>query len=98
MVFKDSNEQTLKEVIEQLLKTYRIEGKVYEHRLIAKYPEVVGGMIARYTKSLRIRNRILFLEITSPVVRNELSFAREKLTKSLNEVAGKNIIDKIVIK
>jgi predicted nucleic acid-binding Zn ribbon protein len=98
MVFRESNEQTLKEVIEQLLKAYRIEGKVYEHMLISKYPEVVGPMIARYTENMRIRNRILFLTINSSVVKNELSYAREKLTKSLNDAAGRDVIDKIVIK
>lgn len=98
MAFRDSNEQSLKQVIEELLRSYRIEGKMYEHMLISKYPEVVGPMIARYTESLRIRNRILFLQISSPVVKNELSYAREKLTKSLNAAAGKDIIDKIVIK
>lgn len=98
MVFRESNEQTLKEVIEQLLKTYRIEGKVHEQMLISKYPEVVGPMIARYTENLRIRNRTLFLTINSAVVKNELSYAREKLTKSLNDAAGKDVIDKIVIK
>jgi predicted nucleic acid-binding Zn ribbon protein len=98
MVYRESNEQTLKEVIEQLLKAYRIEGKVHEHMLISKYPEVVGPMISRYTENLRIRNRTLFLTINSAVVKNELSYAREKLTKSLNEAAGKDVIDKIVIK
>lgn len=98
MVFKESNEQTLKEVIEQMLKAYRLDNKLYEQRLITKYPEVVGPMISRYTDSIRIRNRILFLELSSPVVRNELSYARTTLLRSLNKEAGKEVIDKIVIK
>jgi|AntRauTorcE11898_2_1112593.scaffolds.fasta_scaffold00543_6 predicted nucleic acid-binding Zn ribbon protein len=98
MVFKESNEQSLKEVIEKLLKSYRLDGKLYEQRLISKYPEVVGPMIARYTDSIRIRNKTLFLEISSPVVSNELTYARSTLLRSLNKEAGKEVIDKIVIK
>ena len=98
MVFKQTNEQTLGEVIEQLMDSYRIKNRFYEQKLIAKYPEIVGSMISRYTERLQIRNRVLFLRIASPLVRNELSYARSSLTESLNKAVGKNVIDKIVLK
>ncbi len=98
MVFKQSNEQTLSEVIEQLMESYRIKNRFYEQKLIAKYPEIVGPMISRYTDRLYIRNRVLFLQVSSPLVRNELSYARTSLTESLNKSVGKNVIDKIVLK
>lgn len=98
MAYRNSNEQTLKQVLEQLFKTYRIDHKVNEQLLIAKYKEMVGPMIAKYTQSARIRNRILFLEITSSVVKNELSYAKTKLVDNLNREVGKKVIDKIVIK
>ncbi|MGM0566965.1 MAG: DUF721 domain-containing protein [Bacteroidota bacterium] len=98
MVFKQTNEQTLGEVIEQLMESYRIKNRFYEQKLIAKYPEIVGPMISRYTENLQIRNRVLFLKIASPLVRNELSYARSSLTESLNKAVGKDVIDKIVLK
>jgi len=98
MVFKQTNEQTLGEVIEQLMDSYRIKHRFYEQKLIAKYPELVGPMISRYTERLQIRNRVLFLKIASPLVRNELSYARSSLTESLNKAVGKDVIDKIVLK
>ena len=98
MVYKQTNEQTLGEVIEQLMDSYRIKNRFYEQRLIAKYPEIVGPMISRYTEGLQIRNRVLFLKIASPLVRNELSYARSSLTESLNKAVGKDVIDKIVLK
>lgn len=98
MVFKQSNEQSLSEVIEQLMESYRIKNRFYEQKLIAKYPEIVGPMISRYTERLQIKNRVLFLKIASPLVRNELSYARSSLAESLNKAVGKDVIDKIVLK
>ena len=80
------------------MNSYRIKNRFYEQKLIAKYPEIVGPMISRYTESLQIRNRVLFLKIASPLVRNELSYARSSLTESLNKAVGKDVIDKIVLK
>jgi predicted nucleic acid-binding Zn ribbon protein len=88
----------LKEVIQYLLKSYGLERKLDEQHIRAKWAELVGPMINRYTSSLKIKGDVLFVEISSPVVRNELSYAREKLLQSLNESVGKTILKKIVIK
>ncbi|MEA3505060.1 MAG: DUF721 domain-containing protein [Bacteroidota bacterium] len=96
--FRDSNEQSLKEVIEYLLKAYRIDGRVNEQRLISNWENVVGPMIGKYTTSLRIHHKVLFVELTSSVVRNELNYAKEKLVKSLNDTVGARVINRIVLK
>jgi len=96
--FSNSNEQTLKEVIGQLLKAYRIDGKLAEQKVIANWEQVVGPMIGKYTKSIRIHHKVLFVELTSSVVRNELEYAKEKLVKSLNDSVGTKAINRIVLK
>jgi predicted nucleic acid-binding Zn ribbon protein len=95
---KYSNDQSLGSAIKEFLHAYHLEEKFNQTRLLHSWEGVVGKMIALHTKDLYIRNKILFVKIDSPALRNELSYAREKIVRSLNEEAESNVIEDIVFK
>ncbi len=98
MSFRVSNEQTLGEVVKTLIEMYRIEGKLKEASLINAWESVVGEMIAKHTVQLRINKKVLYIEVDSAALRNELTYAREKLKKALNRKVKDNVIDEVVIR
>ncbi len=95
---KRKNEYSLKEVIEQLIKTYRMESKLDETQLISSWEKVTGGIFAKHTEHLSIKNKILFVKMDSAVLRSELAMARSKLVDMLNKEIGKKIIEDIVFR
>ncbi len=90
--------QNIKEIITVILQQNNLEGKLAEVRLIRAWEELLGKTIARYTKRLYIKNKILYVSVSSSVVRNELLLIRDELMKKLNETAGNEIIHKIILK
>jgi predicted nucleic acid-binding Zn ribbon protein len=92
------NEYTLKQAIEQMMQTYRLQGKVDEVKLLNAWDKVMGQAIAKYTRNLRIENRVLYVEINSAALRQELSYGRAKMVQLLNEAAGANVIDDVVLR
>lgn len=93
---KKSNDQTLKEVINELLEAYKLGDKLKEVRLIGSWEKVVGKLINKHTKNLYIKKKVLFVKLDSAALRNELSYARQKIIKALNKEADKEVIDDIV--
>lgn len=98
MCAKKRNELTLKEAINEMMQTYRLQGKLDEMNLINCWEKVMGAVIAKYTRKIHIDNRILYVEINSAALREELSYGRSKMVKLLNEEAGGNIIDDVVLR
>lgn len=94
-MIRKSNEITLKDAIESLLNTYKLNGKLNETRLISAWDKVVGNQIARHTDDLYIKGEMLFVKLDSAALKNELSMAKTKLITSLNRVAGVNVITEI---
>ncbi len=92
------NEHTLKEAIDQLLKAYKLDDKLSEHKLIASWEHVMGAMIAKHTKDLYIKHKQLFVTLDSAALRNELSLAKTKIVTLLNEEAGHEVITEIILK
>lgn len=88
----------ISEIIASLLKEQGLEDKLYENRLINSWEELLGKTIARTTRSLYIKDRILFVHISSSVVKHEVMMIRDDLVTRLNKKAGKTIIDKIVLR
>jgi predicted nucleic acid-binding Zn ribbon protein len=93
-----SNEQPIGAVIKEFLETFRLEDKLNETKLIKSWEKVVGPLVAKHTKGLYIKNRILFVRIDSSALRNELLYSREKIVKDLNNEVSSEIIEDIVFK
>ena len=45
-----------------------------------------------------MKSKILYVEINSSVVKNELFMMREEIRRKLNEKAGEELVEKIIFK
>ncbi|MDR2968887.1 MAG: DUF721 domain-containing protein [Tannerellaceae bacterium] len=96
---KRKNSQTIGEVIRDFLEENKhLQQRIHETRIEHAWTEVLGEMVMRYTRNLYVKNRILYVSISSSVLRNELNLSRERLVKNLNRHAGADVIDSIVIR
>ncbi len=93
-----SNTQPLSEVLRDFVKAANFDRKLKEVDIVQSWEEIFGKTIAHYTKSVSLNNRILFVQISSSVVKNELFMMREEIRKKLNERAGEELIEKIIFK
>ncbi|MEG1617845.1 MAG: DUF721 domain-containing protein [Bacteroidales bacterium] len=92
------NAQSVGEVIQEFLKGANLEAKIFEQKLLRAWPEVLGHEMASYTANLYVKNKTLYVQLTSAVLRNELMMCRERLIKSLNERVGAEVITNIIFR
>ncbi|MDH6341613.1 putative nucleic acid-binding Zn ribbon protein [Parabacteroides sp. PFB2-12] len=96
---KRKNTQTIGEVLRDFMAENReLRTKIYETRIERSWNEVLGPMATRYTRSLYVRNGVLYVSLSSSVLRSELTLCRDRLVKSLNDHAGDEVIKDIVIR
>lgn len=87
----------LDEVLRKFLREEGLEVPLQQKRLIDAWEVVTGNMVSRYTAEKFIRNQTLFVKITNPALRQDLSMMRTQLVKRLNEQVGSFIISDIKI-
>ncbi len=95
---RKSNTQKIGEVISEYLKELKIDKKIAETRLISSWSAIVGPTIARQTEKIYIRNGVFYVHLTSPVLRNELSFMKTRIIEVLNEQAGERVVTRVVLR
>jgi predicted nucleic acid-binding Zn ribbon protein len=93
-----SNTQPLSEVLREYIREMRMDKKLKEVDALQSWEELLGKSVARYTRNIYISNKVLYVSLSSSVVKNELFMMREEIVKKLNENAGTEIIEKIVFK
>lgn len=93
-----SNTQSLAEALRDYISEMRMERKLKEVDVVQSWESLLGKTIARYTRNIYFSKGILFVEITSPVVKNELMMMREEIRQRLNKKADEDMITKIVFK
>jgi predicted nucleic acid-binding Zn ribbon protein len=89
---RNSNETPLSEVIDKLLRAYRLDGKMKELDVIEAWPEMMGIAVANRTKEISIRNKVLYLTMDSSVMRDELSYGKQIIIQRINQKAGFEMI------
>ncbi|CAN5374054.1 DUF721 domain-containing protein [soil metagenome] len=98
MSSKKSNEYTLKQAIDEMMRSFRLQGKMDEMKLINGWEKVMGAVILKYTRKIHIENRILYVELSSAALREELSYGKTKMIKMLNDEAGGSVIDEVILR
>lgn len=71
--------------------------KLAETRLVDSWTTVLGSSVSRFTDNLYIRKRVLYVRLTSSVLKSELMLCREQMIGKLNSQAGRNVIDNIIL-
>ena len=84
--------QQVKNLILQVLREQGLETPLLQKRLIESWPTVAGEAIARYTTQVRIYNQTLYVSLTVPALRAELSMRRREFVTRLNEYVGNQVI------
>jgi len=60
--------------------------------------EVMGNNVNSYTNEIVLKKNTLYVNLSSSVLRQELSFGKQKIIDLLNNELGKTIIKKIVLR
>lgn len=84
--------QSLRDLILRNLRQQGLETPLLQKRLIDAWPVVAGPVIARYTLNAYIMNQTLFVHLSSPALRADLSMRKTDFIRRLNAQVGSRVI------
>ncbi len=87
--------QSVKDLILRNLREQGLEMPLLQKRLIEAWPQIAGPVAERYTLNTYIYNQTLFVRLSSPALRSDLSMRRQELVAQLNQYVGSQVITDI---
>jgi predicted nucleic acid-binding Zn ribbon protein len=86
------------DILEEFFKRPYVARKIAEGKLPEFWREIVGEHVANLTNDVRLERGILHVSVSSSVVRNDLFFRRDQLAQLINQRAGMQLVNAVIIR
>ena len=90
------NNTEIKDLVNMFLKKNKLEKGLLDLEVKKVWFELMDNGIANYTLDVNLRNKTLYIKLSSPALKQELSYGKEKLMDLINKKFDKEIVQKIV--
>lgn len=96
---KRNNEHiSIADALKEFVETNKLEYGLDVVNVQDTWREMMGNGVNNYTTDIQLKNNTLYVQLSSSVLREELSYGKEKIISMLNESLGKDVITKLVLR
>lgn len=88
---------SLSDVLKDFIASNRLEKGLNKVSVEEAWHRLMGPAISKYTDKVILEGDILRIRLSSSVLREELSYGKEKIIEMINEELGQELVRKIVL-
>ena len=93
-----NNENTVGEVLKFIIKDNKLQAGMDQISVKEAWKSLMGNGVNSYTKNVILKGTVLYVELSSAVLREELSFGKDKIVAMLNEELRRDIVKEVVLR
>ena len=98
MTKRKNDNLPLGEALREFIKENKLQKGMDKVNAREAWSNLMGNGVNSYTSSVELRNGILFVSLSSSVLREELSHGKSKIIDLLNEELGRDLIRELVLR
>lgn len=95
---KRDTSKKLSTILEEVLRENNMNRQLLEHKASSLWSMVLGPTVNHVTRDVYVHNGVMFVELTSSVVRQELTMIKNRIMKRINEAVGSDVLTDIVFR
>ncbi|MDH3323196.1 MAG: DUF721 domain-containing protein [Flavobacteriaceae bacterium] len=95
MAKRENDTYKIKDLIPHMLKENKLQGGIDQLDVKEVWDTVMGNGVMSYTDSVLLKNKTLFVKLSSSTLREELSYGKEKIISMMNDALKKELIKSI---
>ena len=98
MAKRTSNESSISEVLQQFIQVNKLEAGMDKIDVVQAWKNLMGNGVNSYTQEVVLKGSTLYVKLTSAVLREELSYGKQKIIKMINEELRKDVITTVIFR
>lgn len=95
---RHNGNKSLEAIIQAFVETNNLQHGLDKVNVREAWANLMGNGVNNYTTAIELKNETLYVQLSSSVLREELSYGTEKIINMLNESVGKDIVKKLVLR
>jgi hypothetical protein len=93
-----SNQSTVGDVLKQIIQVNKLQPGMDQIDVKEAWQNLMGNGVNSYTKNVALRGSTLYVELSSSVLREELSHGKSKIIAMINEELQREVIKEVVLR
>ena len=93
-----NNESSIGDVLKEFIQSNKLQSGIDQISVKEAWVSLMGNGVNSYTKNVTLKGETLYVELSSSVLREELSHGRSKIITMINEELKREIVKSIVLR
>ncbi len=93
-----NNESSIADVLKEIIQVNKLQPGMDQISVKEAWVSLMGNGVNSYTKNVVLKGSTLYVELTSAVLREELSYGKDKIIKMINDELRRNIVKDVVLR
>ena len=89
--------QSISALMKDVIKENKLTKGINQISVKEAWAKLMGNGVLSYTSKVELTGKTLVVKLKSSVLREELSYGKEKIIKMMNEELGEALISKIIL-
>jgi len=98
MAKRHNDINSFSDALKDFVKTNKLEKGLDKVNVEDAWKRLMGNGVNNYTTAIKLDRQTLYVQLSSSVLREELSYGTSKIITMLNEELGKEIVKKLVLR
>ncbi len=90
--------QNIADALKEFVETNKLDKGLDAVNVQDAWKQMMGNGVNKYTTNIQLKGTTLYVQLSSSVLREELSYGNQKIIAMLNESLGKELIKKLVLR
>ena len=98
MAKRHTEHLSISDALKEFVETNKLQTGLDKINVADAWKNLMGNGVNNYTTAIKLERETLYVQLSSSVLREELSYGKEKIITMLNESLGKDIVKKLVLR
>lgn len=98
MAKRQNDSASIEEVLKQIIQVNKLQPGMDKIDVRDAWKNLMGNGVNNYTREIMLKGTTLYVELTSAVLREELSYGKEKIVKMINEELKREVVKDVVLR
>lgn len=93
-----NDHNSISDVLKEFIEVNNLQKGMDKIDVRDAWKNLMGNGVNTYTREIMLKGTTLYVELTSAVLREELSYGKEKIVKMINEEMGREVVTEVVLR
>lgn len=93
-----NNESSIGDVLKEIIQSNKLQPGIDQISVKEAWVSLMGNGVNSYTKNVTLKGETLYVELSSSVLREELSHGKSKIITMINEELNREIVKNIILR